>query len=342
MGIGEYAGAVELSVSAVRFYADRGLLTPAVTDPTTRYRYYTEEQISRGSMIRDLRLMDMTLAEIEAVLKMAPVARNTAIQDHIRALENQLTDVRGVARTFGAASNTDSGTATTLRSVDLAQAILQVIAAAGCDPRQPHHMCVLVEVRDNSLRCAATDSHRLAVRDLVPSTVGSTFSAVVAAEAIRSWPDALAAGGDITIDMADGTLTALGHGSDLACPTIPLEFPDYETILLTSASLATTIVADRQQLKSLLESFDGDRTIVLTASESELVVTRDGTVRRVAAQVSGTDAHVGINPRFAADAVGQAVGTEVIIEIDDALKPLTFRSADDGTYTSMLMPVRLG
>lgn len=341
MSIGEYAGAVELSVSAVRFYADRGLLAPASTDPTTGYRYYTDEQVPRGSMIRDLRLMDMALTEIEGVLELAPDARNAAIQRHVRRLENRLTGVRGVARTLGAASGTEPGTATTLRSADLARAIGQVTAAAGCDARQPHHMCVLIEVRDNSLRFAATDSHRLAVRDLVPSTIGATFSAVVAAVEIGSWPVALAAGDDVTMGHVDGTLTVSRHGLDLRCPTIPLDFPDYETILATSTNVATTVVAKRRQLMSLLESFDGDGTIALTTSATELVAARDGIVRRMAAEVSGAHAQVAINPRFATDAVEQAVGTELIIEIDDALHPLTFRSADDGTYTSMLMPVRL-
>ncbi len=48
-----------------------------------------------------------------------------------------------------------------------------------------------------------------------------------------------------------------------------------------------------------------------------------------------------LDPTFAAEAVEAATGPDVVVEIADALGPVTFRSADDGTLTTLLMPVRL-
>jgi len=345
MTIGEYARAVDLAVSAVRFYADRGLLPPASIDPTTGYRHYTDEQVPRGRLLRDLRMMDIGLADTASVLDMPAAERDAAIRSHVQAMQQRLTDVRRVARSLGSALDVGPGVATALSSDDLGRAVRQVLPAAGCDQRSPHHMSVLVEVRDESVRVVATDSHRLAVRDLLPTIVGSRFSAVVAAAEIRQWSDALAAPSqaiiEVAIGVADGVLSVRGSGLELCCSVIPIDFPDYEPVLKASAGLATTVVADREELIALLEFFEGDGTIEVASAGSELVATRADTVRRVAVEITGSDARVAINPRFAADAVSQAVGPEVVIEIHDPLHPLTFRSADDGTYTSMLMPVRL-
>ena len=55
----------------------------------------------------------------------------------------------------------------------------------------------------------------------------------------------------------------------------------------------------------------------------------------------GSKRHVAINPAFAADAIRNAVGPEIVVEIEQPLNPVLFRSADDGTYTSPVMPVKL-
>ena len=49
LSIGEFARRTGLSVSAVRFYGDRGLLVPASVDPGTGYRSYDETQVAAVS-----------------------------------------------------------------------------------------------------------------------------------------------------------------------------------------------------------------------------------------------------------------------------------------------------
>lgn len=341
MSIGEFARSVGLSVSAVRFYDDRGLLAPAETDPKTGYRYYTEQQLPRGLTIRNLRRMELSLVDIAAILEMTPGDQDAAIHNHLSHFEDRLNDARNVALEFAATTTEPVSATTTVGAKELARSIRQVIPAAGRNLRQPHYMCVLLEVRDNSLRCVATDSHRLAIRDLVPSAIGPTFSAVVAAAEIRSWPEALALDTPVELAVVDAMLTASTSELDLNCAVIPVEFPDYESVLGSSDGLSTSITVDRRDLSEMLRFFGGDDPMMLSPSRDELVASSGGVVRRIAANVVGADLHAAVNPRFVADAVEQAVGEEVIIESDGGLGPLTFRSADDGTYTSMLMPVRL-
>lgn len=57
-----------MSVKALRYYDDVGLLRPAFTDPDTGYRYYGTEQARDAVLIAMLRSLDMPLATIRSLL----------------------------------------------------------------------------------------------------------------------------------------------------------------------------------------------------------------------------------------------------------------------------------
>jgi DNA-binding transcriptional MerR regulator len=68
LSIGSFAMLTGLSVPALRHYHDAGILTPAHIDPQTGYRYFRPEQVRDGRLIRALRLIDLPLDDIAAVL----------------------------------------------------------------------------------------------------------------------------------------------------------------------------------------------------------------------------------------------------------------------------------
>jgi DNA-binding transcriptional MerR regulator len=72
--IGEFAAATQLSVKALRLYAEQRLLTPARVDDATGYRYYGSDQVAKGRLIRTLREMGLSLADIAAVVSVGDAA----------------------------------------------------------------------------------------------------------------------------------------------------------------------------------------------------------------------------------------------------------------------------
>ena len=64
ISIGRFAGLTGISANTLRRYDERGLLTPAYTDPSTRYRYYAVEQLDAGILIRLLRDLDVPIEQI--------------------------------------------------------------------------------------------------------------------------------------------------------------------------------------------------------------------------------------------------------------------------------------
>jgi DNA-binding transcriptional MerR regulator len=67
--IGEFSKITGLTVKALRFYHDEGVLTPSCVDRETGYRYYGPEKIETARIIARLRRLDFSLAEIAELLR---------------------------------------------------------------------------------------------------------------------------------------------------------------------------------------------------------------------------------------------------------------------------------
>jgi len=61
---GRFRAMTGLSEKALRLYAERGLLTPATTDPSTGYRSYDSEQVREGIILDVLRRARVPLGEL--------------------------------------------------------------------------------------------------------------------------------------------------------------------------------------------------------------------------------------------------------------------------------------
>lgn len=94
MNIGEVAKATGLTKKAIRYYQDMGLISPAVNSDNN-YREYSEEDVARLKVIRTLRRLDLTAAEILEALsspeRLAEVLRRriAGIREEIKAAERR-------------------------------------------------------------------------------------------------------------------------------------------------------------------------------------------------------------------------------------------------------------
>jgi DNA-binding transcriptional MerR regulator len=66
--IGDFSRLCMVPVSALRYYAELGLLEPAAVDPSSGYRYYTAAQLRLVNRIVALKELGLALDEIRAVL----------------------------------------------------------------------------------------------------------------------------------------------------------------------------------------------------------------------------------------------------------------------------------
>ncbi|MEO3774006.1 MerR family transcriptional regulator [Micromonospora sp. B9E7] len=104
--IGDVARRTGLSVSAVRYYADAGVVTPAASTPTG-HRRYDVSAIARLELVRTLRELDAGLDEIRRVLAGEATLRELAAT-HLALLERQEARLRSRRAVLSAILRQDS------------------------------------------------------------------------------------------------------------------------------------------------------------------------------------------------------------------------------------------
>ncbi|MFD4355203.1 MerR family transcriptional regulator [Nocardia sp. NPDC058518] len=209
--IGAFARACGLSASALRFYADAGILVPAVVDEVTGYRYYAPEQTDTARLIRHLRAIDMPLPAVAAVLA-DPADTAGLVDEHLAAMDRRSAEIRTAATAARAAlrvgralpSNPDpacrtdpghaprrgddpASDAVWVSGPALAAAVDQVATATLTDPTMRVLDTILFEADAQELTLTATDRYRLATRTLrTTCRAALPWTATIAADDLRS------------------------------------------------------------------------------------------------------------------------------------------------------------
>ena len=103
ISIGSFGELTRLSLKALRLYEQLDILRPIHVDPQNGYRYYGPGQIPRARMIRNLRDMEMPLADIRRVLDLAEVSQaqtELVIRQYVEMRARQLEHIRSLAQQF--------------------------------------------------------------------------------------------------------------------------------------------------------------------------------------------------------------------------------------------------
>jgi DNA-binding transcriptional MerR regulator len=91
VSIGDFSRMTHLSIKALRFYHDQGLLEPARIDPASGYRFYEPAQVPVAQVIRRFRDLDMPLDQVKAILQAPDLeTRTKEIISHLTAMEAKL------------------------------------------------------------------------------------------------------------------------------------------------------------------------------------------------------------------------------------------------------------
>lgn len=229
-----------------------------------------------------------------------------------------------------------------------AEAVSQVARAASRDEARPVLTGVLVEISREGCVLVATDSYRLAVRDLVATADGEA-KAIVPERALSEAGRAAAAAekGKIDIYLDDAQVSFRVGGLTLTSRLIEGEFPNYHQLLPDAHESRLTV--SRQQLLDAVRRVGllaRDTTPVrlefnalgvkLSSSSPDL----GQAVEAVEARYEGDDLTVAFNPQYLIDGLTAAVGESIRLDVRDGLKPGVVRGDSDG-FTYLVMPVRL-
>ncbi len=242
-----------------------------------------------------------------------------------------------------------SADAVTLESAQVSDALRQVVRAASTDDARAVLTGVLIAADDDGLRMVATDSYRLAVRDLPQSSMlASGQKVLVPSRALSELQRILSNSKELSVRLGAREAVFEAGGTRLTTRLIEGEYPNYRNLLPSSYPNLLTVPRDAllealRRVKILAQDSTpvrltlGGDTLQLTA------ITQDvgNAAEEIDASYEGTEMTVAFNPEYLAAGVDAVEGDEVTLATMDPMKPAVLRGVGHNDYLYLLMPVRV-
>jgi DNA polymerase-3 subunit beta len=238
----------------------------------------------------------------------------------------------------------------TLPSHSLAEALRQVVAAASTDDSRPILTGVLITTEGDGLRLVATDSYRLAIRDLPgTSLLAEGQSVLVPRTALQELARVADKSAEVTVRLGDRDAAFDVGGVSLMTRLIEGEFPPYRSLIPAAQPNRLTIGREAlldavRRVKVVAREPSTPVRLALRADGVDLSATAQdvGTAfEQLDAKYEGTEMSVAFNPDYLMAGIEAATGDEITLETVDALKPALLRSVDVAEFLYLLMPVRV-
>jgi len=224
-------------------------------------------------------------------------------------------------------------------------ALAQVGVAASTDEARPTLTGVLFEGESEELRLVATDSYRLAVRD-VPGVAG-TAPTLVPYRALRELGRALGSDPmEIVLGERDARFST--DRGRLSVRVIEANFPNYRQLLPDSYPnrlvVAKEALLDAVGRAALVAEDHIPVRLNLHKGGIELSVSRQEVgeeTEHIEAEYEGDELTIAFNTRYLTDGVTVVASDEIVLQTSDPLKPGLISGVGDEAFHYLLMPVRL-
>jgi DNA polymerase-3 subunit beta len=258
-----------------------------------------------------------------------------------------------------------SGNPIRLQADALVKGLRATLFASSGDEAKQLLTGVHLQLHGNTLECAATDGHRLAVLQLEnaaasgvePETedaVEEPFAVTVPARSLRELERLLSARhSDEPLSLFSDRGQVVVHWADqlLTSRTLDGTYPNYRQLI--PASFARRIVLERRLLLAALERVavlaDQQNNVVKISVEPEigkLLIQADGGEvgsgsETVAAEISGDALQIAFNVRYLLDGIKAMTGDQLAISCNAPTTPVVLTPVDESRFTYLVMPVQV-
>jgi DNA polymerase-3 subunit beta len=237
----------------------------------------------------------------------------------------------------------------TLQASAMSDALRQVVRAASTDDARAVLTGVLLAAEDDGLRMVATDSYRLAVRDLPESSVlGTGQKVIIPGRALGELSRVMGDVQELTVRLGEREATFESGTTRVSTRLIEGEFPNYRNLLPSSYPNMLTfgkaaMLEAIRRVKILAQDSTpvrltlGGDTVQLTA------ITQDvgNATEEIDATYEGAEMTVAFNPDYLSAGIDAIDSDDVTLATMDPMKPAVLRGVGHDDYLYLLMPVRV-
>jgi len=210
---------------------------------------------------------------------------------------------------------------------------------------------LLFDLREDSLRCVATDGHRLALCEAaLPGGSATKRQIIVPRKGVLEL-QRLLEGGDrlVELELARNHLRMRREDVSFTSKLIDGRFPDYEAVIPIGAD--KTVELDREVLRSALQraailSNEKFRGVKLEASPGQLRIVAHNPEQEEAQEELEANTvidglAIGFNVTYLLDALAALKGELVVLNLRDANSSVLVREKDSERSRHVVMPLRL-
>lgn len=210
---------------------------------------------------------------------------------------------------------------------------------------------LLFDLRDQTLRCVATDGHRLALCEApLEQTVAAKRQIIVPRKGVTEL-QRLLEGGDRALELELGRSHVRVKRDDVTFTSklIDGRFPDYEAVIPIGAE--KEIKLDREVLRAALQraailSNEKYRGVRVEVSPGQLKISahnpeQEEAQEEIEAETRVDNLAIGFNVNYLLDALGALRDEHIVIALRDANSSALVREASSAKCRHVVMPLRL-
>jgi DNA polymerase-3 subunit beta len=230
--------------------------------------------------------------------------------------------------------------------------VRQVSRAVSRDETRAILTGILLVIEGPSMRMVATDSYRLAVREVVlDTTFGEGVEVVIPGKALEEVTRLVGDCEEVVLGVSENQIVFEFGSSVFVTRRIEGSFPNYKQLIPkeseTTATLSAEDLAGAVKRVSLMALHNSPLRIVINATDQTLslsATTQDvgDASEDLMVSAEGRDTEIAFNHGFLMDGITSASSETVRIEIQNSQKPGLIKTDGDEGFLYLLMPVRLG
>lgn len=210
---------------------------------------------------------------------------------------------------------------------------------------------MLLDLQEHTLRCVATDGHRLAMKETeLESSVSTRRQIIIPRKGVNELIGLLEAGdGEVELEFGRNHLRVRRGDVMFTSKLIDGRFPDYEAVIPLGADKTATL--DREVLRGALHraailSNEKYRGVRLELSPGKLRIVahnpeQEEAVEEVEADTHVSDLAVGFNVGYLLDALAALRGEQARLSLRDAQSSCLVQEHDSDDARHVIMPLRL-
>lgn len=242
----------------------------------------------------------------------------------------------------------ENGITWSIKAADLKKALQQVVFAASNDDARPILTGVYFHCFEGNLYIAATDSYRLAEKQVMK--LDQDVSLLIPASAMQDLLRILGDfDGEVVVTHDDLQVLFVVGDIELMSRLIEGKYPDYKKLI--PMSFSTSAVLPKPELVGITKVSSlfaresaGSVTLHLDEDEKQISIRSIASqlgenIAKAPAKITGTS-DITLNSRYILDALGAITDTDISITFNGKLEPCVIQGTEDKQYLHLIMPLK--